>query len=172
MAARKRRSRRSKPKSESTADLETNAINANDANAHASIDVDVDVDETYDVGIVRLYCPFVKFVDVAMKMYRPEDVPTVYARGYCIFGRTTDGKRMVGTVWVDSDLSPDAAVPVLVHELSHLADDILKYAGVDDREGEARAYLMEREARKFRSRLHGSVQCPVATKKDIEKMLS
>ena len=110
-------------------------------------------DDTYDIGLVYLYCPFEKFSKIATRFYGDEYVPKTAAGAYCLFGVCSMGK-MAGMTWVNDSAEKIETIPVMMHELSHLADNVFSHVGIKDESGEAKAYWIEREVKRLVRRFY------------------
>ena len=58
-----------------------------------------------------------------------------------------------------------------MHELSHLVDFIIEDAQIDDRSGEARAYLLERETKRVLDKLFNMKSASPITEKQVLEVL-
>lgn len=115
------------------------------------------VDETYEVAIVYLYSSFKDYLYVHRKVFKGGDPPKKEAVGYCSFGEASC-KGNIGLVWINDYVDKQLTIGTAVHEISHVVDDILRSAGVDDSSGEARAYMVERETKRVLERFYG-IRC-------------
>jgi hypothetical protein len=117
----------------------------------------VSVDDTYGVAIVYAYCSFKDYLYVHKRLFRNGDPPKREAVGYCSFGEASCGGN-AGIVWINDRTDKQLTIATAVHEISHVVDDILESAGVSDKSGEARAYMVERETKRILKKFYG-IRC-------------
>ena len=107
-------------------------------------DVLVAFDDTFRVCLVYLYGTFDEFNDMRLRLFGyAKELPP--AHGYTSHDTVLDLKTQGVVVGVNSIEPKDGCIACLVHELSHLADFISEATGTDDKSGEERAYIMQRE---------------------------
>lgn len=103
-------------------------------------------DQTFGVMIVYAYSDFKtyrKLSNLLFKNPKPSEFP---ANGFAAFGPSIDEiDKMLCLVWVSNRQPLNETLPVFVHEISHLSQDMLDHAGVQDKSGEVQAYTIERE---------------------------
>ena len=120
-------------------------------------------DDTFGVGIVYAYGGLGVYVGLYRAMFKDspwrkddggedEESP---ASAYCAFGPGPD-EHPLALVWLNDRTPLEETVPSCMHEISHLADSIIGHAGVEDGNGELRAYIVGREARRVLRGLYGS----------------
>lgn len=144
-------------------------------------------DETFSVGIVYAYGPLSLYRDLVARLYpeemRDEDHEKTWketAKGYCTFGpcRNPDSApgedlppvASVGLIWLNNCSPLLETLPVCVHEITHLTQDVLHLARVEDSSGEVQAYMAEREFAKVMEQLYG-MKVPRNVKKILEELL-
>lgn len=112
-------------------------------------------DETYRVELVYAYGPVSLYRELGDKLFGPGVVPTDSAKGFFTFGPLNGTHDvMVGLVWVNNSYKLEETLPVCIHEIVHVSQDILRYAQVEDRCGEAQAYIVERECARVLEQLY------------------
>jgi len=103
-------------------------------------------DPTFGVITVYAYADFKtykKLSGLLFKNPRPSEFP---ANGFAAFGPSVDElDAMICLVWVNNRQPIDETLPVFVHEIVHMSQDMLDHAGVQDKSGEVQAYTVERE---------------------------
>lgn len=118
-------------------------------------DILVKHDQMYNFVIVYVYCDCETMRRIYGALYGDQDVGE-NAMALTTLGRYVRNKYVpVVTVWINSVQEKGESVPSMAHEISHAADMILEHARVEDRNGEARAYLVEREFRDILPALYG-----------------
>lgn len=129
-------------------------------------DLLVGSDETFGIALVYAYGTFEELNALHEKMYgvKPK---LAESNGYCLNGILRSGDCSGILVWVNSDIPKNQCFPTLVHEISHLADDILSNARAEDRSGETRAYIIEREIARVFPAMFG-LKCHAAL--DVDKV--
>lgn len=101
-------------------------------------------DETFHTCIVYLYGTFAEFNEMRKRLFGyAKELPQ--AHGYAVHDIVLDLKMTGIVVWVNSIHKKEECLPILCHELSHLADQIAEHTGTKDETGEERAYIIERE---------------------------
>ncbi len=100
-----------------------------------------------EIPVVYVYGSLELFKDIRTKLFGNDKEEFGDAKGYCTFGRLTIGEEgaCVAVVWANWKYTKVQALPIIVHELSHAADDIMAHACVKDESGEAKAYFIETE---------------------------
>ena len=144
-------------------------------------------DETFSVGIVYAYGPLSLYRDLVARLY-PEEMRDTdrektwkeTAKGYCTFGpcrnpnaipgEESEPVASVGLIWLNNDIPLLETLPVCVHEITHLTQDVLHLARVEDSSGEVQAYMAEREFAKVMEQLYG-MKVPRNVKKILEELL-
>ena len=122
-------------------------------------DLLVAVDEVFGIALVYAYGTFAEFNALREKLFK-DTQKLLNAYGYCSTGTLKPLQCPGILVWLNS-LSPrKQCFPILIHEISHLADFILENARTDDKSGEARAYLMQREIARVFPAMFG-IKCHV-----------
>ena len=112
-------------------------------------------DNTFNVPIVYAYSNFESYQALYASLFGSDNLPDP-AKGYCTTGRGR-GKISdynVVLVWVNNMIKLELTLPIMIHEIVHLATSILDMAGVEDKSGEAMAYIAERETRRVLSELY------------------
>ena len=114
-------------------------------------------DNMFGIPVVYVYGPLELFKDIREKLFGPDKTEFCDAKGYCTFGRMTIGEEgtFVAVVWANWRYTPEQAMPIIVHELCHAADDIMEQACVKDGNGEAKAYFIETEFTFFLEKVCG-----------------
>ena len=120
------------------------------------------VDDTYQLSIVYLYSSFQDFVSLSRKLLKG-DPPEDEAMAYSTLSTLKPGRKgqWVSLIWINSCVEKGLTIPAAMHEISHASDSILDHAGVKDSSGEARAYLVEREAKRILESFYG-IKCDTA----------
>ena len=108
-------------------------------------------DPLFGAAVVYAYGSFETFKRLKDSLFDHPDEEAFSASGMCAFGL---GVKSIGTmlclVWANSELHKlENSLPVFMHEIVHLSQDILDWAGVKDSHGEAQAYLVERESERL-----------------------
>lgn len=93
------------------------------------------------------------------------------AYGYASHGFVRSIPCPCTLVWVNSVIPREQSIPWFSHEISHLADFILEDAKMDDRSGEARAYIIERETKRILEKMFGTKAYHTVTDKQIMEVL-
>jgi len=112
------------------------------------------VDGTFEVGIIFVYCSFQEYKKIYNLIFRGKDTPQSEANGYTTFG-TSVNMGVVALVWINNRDEKSTTIPTMVHEMSHVADDIVDHVGIVDKSGEARAYILTSHARKILEKFYG-----------------
>lgn len=108
-------------------------------------------DPLFGAAVVYAYGSFETFKRLKNSLFDHPEEESFSASGLCAFGL---GVESIGTmlclVWANSELHKlENSLPVFMHEIVHLSQDILDWAGVKDSHGEAQAYLVERESERL-----------------------
>ena len=129
------------------------------------------VDDLFEGAIVYAYCTFSEMKTLFGKIYTRE-FEGEPAQAYSFYGPLRGGAVSAGFVWVDSDRTRRVdAIPSFMHEICHLADNVIEGACVDDKKGEVRAYLVERECRRILNAFFGIKAKPSLTAEDALEIL-
>ena len=111
---------------------------------------------TFSVLMVYAYGDFQTYRDLAGKLFRNPKPSEFPANGFAAFGGGVDEiDKPVSLIWVNNSLPLEATLPVFVHEIVHLSQDILDHAGVKDESGELQAYTVERECKRVMREFFG-----------------
>lgn len=108
-------------------------------------------DPLFGAAVVYVHGTFETFKRLKDSLFDHPDEEAFSASGMCAFGL---GVESIGTmlclVWANSELHKlENSLPVFMHEIVHLSQDILDWAGVKDSHGETQAYLVERESERL-----------------------
>lgn len=128
------------------------------------------VDDTYETALVYMYSSFADFIAIHKRLFKSTDVPKTEAAAYSSFGESKN-KGPLCLVWVNNSVEKPLTIPSMAHEISHAVDDILRHAGVDDKSGEARAYMVEREVRRVLEKFYGIACSRAITEETVEGFL-
>lgn len=127
--------------------------------------------EPFRVTVVYLYCDKLTYSRNYTKLFGckpPHDKS-------CPNGRTSFGPSTQGTyaaiVWLNKRRNRLDALPTFVHELSHLADNVIDLCAIRDSSGETKAYLMESEMHAVASKMFGLGLSEHEYDKIIEKLV-
>ena len=103
-------------------------------------------DSTFHVALVYAYGRPEAYSSLEAKFFSKPNLSTS-GRSACSFGTGVESLgSMVGFAWVNSEKCKlENSLPHFLHEITHLSQGILDYAGVKDSSGEVQAYLVERE---------------------------
>ena len=107
-------------------------------------DLLVAVDEMFGSALVYAYGTFEEFNALRERMFG-DTHKLSNAYGYCTNGMLKALRNMGVLVWINSIVPKKESFPILIHEISHLADYVLENVNAEDRSGEVRAYIMQRE---------------------------
>lgn len=133
-------------------------------------DLFVVADDTFGTALVYAYGTFKEYNDLRCALFDDVDkAPQAY--GYCRHGVIKSIPCPCILVWTNSKMPKDQVIPTLMHEISHAVDFILEDAGMDDRSGEARAYLMQRESKRVLQNMFGIKSHDTVTEKQIMEVL-
>ena len=145
----------------------TRAIETSVADAMAARgDLLVAGDDTFGIALVYAYGTFGEFNELRWKLYG-DKTKLSEADGYCANSIMQSSDHPGILVWINSDIPKNQCFPTLIHEISHLADHILANARAEDRSGETRACIMEREIARVFPVMFG-IKCHTAL--DIDKV--
>lgn len=111
-------------------------------------------DEVFGGVIVYAYCSKRDFCELYEKLYG-ERPAMKEAHAYCFHGEAKEVRAFVEFIWVNSIEERPGAIPVFMHEIVHLADNLISHAGVKDSAGELIAHLVERETRRVLRHFYG-----------------
>lgn len=105
----------------------------------------------FGVAVVYAYGPFETFKRLKNLLFDHPEEEAFSASGLCTFGM---GAESIGTmlclVWANSEIHKlENSLPVFMHEIVHLSQGILDWAGVKDSHGETQAYLVGRETERL-----------------------
>lgn len=130
-------------------------------------------DPTFNVIMVYAYADFDTYRRLSKLLFRdpkPSDYP---ANGFAAFGPSVDSiDRSLCLVWVNNQQPLDETLPIFVHEIVHLSQDIMEHAGVQDRSGEVQAYTVEREVRRVMKELLGMKVPNISVTNKVEEILN
>ena len=126
-------------------------INAESGKADEAPKVIWGKDPLFGAAVVYAYGTFETYKRLKKSLFDHPEEETFSASGLCVFGM---GAESIGTmlclVWANSEIHKlENSLPVFMHEIVHLSQDILDWAGVKDSHGEAQAYLVERESERL-----------------------
>lgn len=124
-------------------------------------------DPTFNVMMVYAYSNFQTYRKLSKLLFRNPKPSEYPANGFAAFGPSVDEiDRPMCLVWVNNSQPLDETLPVFVHEIVHLSQDIMEHAGVQDKSGEVQAYTVEREVIRIMKEMLGmKVSRTSATKK-------
>ena len=129
-------------------------------------DLLVAVDDTFGMALVYAYGSFKTYNNLREFLFGDkEKLPQ--ATGYCSFGVIRSIPCPCCLVWVNSKASKREAIPFFIHEISHLVDFILSNVQMDDKSGEARAHLMQRETKRVLEKMFGMKCHSVVVEKQV-----
>ena len=107
-------------------------------------DLIVATDEMFGDALVYSYGTFAEYNVLREKLFG-DTTKLCNAHGYCSNGMMKPLHCTGILVWINSIVPRSQSFPYLIHEISHLADFVLENAKADDKTGEVRAYIIERE---------------------------
>ena len=111
---------------------------------------------TFSVLMVYAYGDFQSYRELAGKLFRNPRPSEFTANGFAAFGCGVDEiGQFVSLIWVNNDQPLENTLPVFVHEIVHLSQDILDHAGIKDESGELQAYMVERECKRVMREFFG-----------------
>lgn len=136
----------------------------------AGNNVDVNLDAVHDIATLYAYCSYDEYLEILNAVYGPENTCDCNtAIGQSSSGRWKDNKYItVITVWINNVRKKDETLSIIVHEMSHVADFMLEACHISDENGEARAHIMEAEARRVFKSMYGANERNMA---DIGKII-
>lgn len=123
-------------------------------------------DDTFGIALVYAYGTFGEFNELRWKLYG-DTTKLSEADGYCANSIVRSNDQPGIFVWINSAIPKNQCFPTLIHEISHLADHILANARAEDRSGETRACIMEREVARVFPAMFG-IKCHTAL--DVDKV--
>ncbi len=111
---------------------------------------------TFSVLMVYAYGDFQSYRELAGRLFRNPRPSEFTANGFAAFGCGVEEiGQVVSLIWVNNDQPLENTLPVFVHEIVHLSQDILDHAGVKDESGELQAYTVERECKRVMREFFG-----------------
>ena len=111
---------------------------------------------TFSVLMVYAYGDFQSYRELAGKLFRNPRPSEFTANGFAAFGCGVEEiGQFVSLIWVNNDQPLENTLPVFVHEIVHLSQDILDHAGIKDESGELQAYMVERECKRVMREFFG-----------------
>lgn len=124
-------------------------------------------DPTFNVMMVYAYSNFQTYRKLSKLLFRNPKPSEYPANGFAAFGPSVEEiDRPMCLVWVNNSQPLEDTLPVFVHEIVHLSQDIMEHAGVQDKSGEVQAYTVEREVIRIMKEMLGmKVSRTSATKK-------
>lgn len=133
-------------------------------------DLFVVADDTFGTALIYAYGEFREYNELREKLFGDRE-PLSEAFGYCSHGTIRSIPCTCNLVWVNSKAKKEEAIPWFIHEMSHLVDFLVEEAHIADRNGEARAYLLERETKRVLERMFGMKSASAVTEKQIMEVL-
>jgi hypothetical protein len=116
-------------------------------------------DEMYNYAIVYIYGSFELYRETCTRLFNQKEVETSNEKGNSTIGMIKSPKNeFCVTIWANWRYSLDEALQIFIREISYAVNDILQHAEVEDKNGEARAYFIERETDRI---LEGMYHKPV-----------
>ncbi len=111
---------------------------------------------TFSVLMVYAYGDFQSYRELAGRLFL-NPIPSEFtANGFAAFGCGVEEiGQFVSLIWVNNDQPLENTLPVFVHEIVHLSQDILDHAGIKDESGELQAYTVERECKRVMREFFG-----------------
>jgi hypothetical protein len=121
-------------------------------------DLLVTTDELFSSSIVYVLGSHEEVVEVWKRLF--ENCGKLgRAHGWHLFGKIRGVNANANLIFVNTDWIPrEQCLPSLAHEIVHFADSTLEHADVEDKNGEVRAALVEREFGRVLARLFG-IKC-------------
>ena len=111
---------------------------------------------TFSVLMVYAYGDFQSYRELSERLFRNPRPSEFTANGFAAFGCGVEEiGQSVFLIWVNNDQPLENTLPVFVHEIVHLSQDILDHAGVKDESGELQAYTVERECKRVMREFFG-----------------
>lgn len=114
----------------------------------SSLAVLIAYDPMYKATLVYAYGPFSLYQGLSSGLFERKEKSIGPATALCTFGGLKDqfGEGAAGLVWVNNDVPLKTTIASFIHEITHLSQDILRHADVEDSYGEAQAYFVEHES--------------------------
>ena len=114
----------------------------------SSLAVLIAYDPMYKATLVYAYGPFSLYQGLSSGLFERKEKSIGPATALCTFGglKTQFGEGAAGLVWVNNDVPLKTTIASFIHEITHLSQDILRHADVEDSHGEAQAYFVEHES--------------------------
>lgn len=111
---------------------------------------------TFSVLMVYAYGDFQTYRELSERLFRNPRPSKFTANGFAAFGSGVEEiGQSVSLIWVNNSQPLETTMPVFVHEIVHLSQDILDHAGVKDGSGELQAYTVERECKRVMREFFG-----------------
>lgn len=111
---------------------------------------------TFSVLMVYAYGDFQTYRELSGRLFRNPRPSKFTANGLAAFGSGVEEiGQSVSLIWVNNSQPLETTLPVFVHEIVHLSQDILDHAGVKDESGELQAYTVERECKRVMREFFG-----------------
>lgn len=111
---------------------------------------------TFSVLMVYAYGDFQTYRELSGRLFRNPSPSKFTANGLAAFGSGVEEiGQSVSLIWVNNSQPLETTLPVFVHEIVHLSQDILDHAGVKDESGELQAYTVERECKRVMREFFG-----------------
>lgn len=111
---------------------------------------------TFSVLMVYAYGDFQTYRELSGRLFRNPRPSEFTANGLAAFGSGVEEiGQSVSLIWVNNSQPLETTLPVFVHEIVHLSQDILDHAGVKDESGELQAYTIERECKRVMREFFG-----------------
>lgn len=137
-----------------------------DANGDEDFSVIFGYEQLFNVTIIYVHGSFEAYVAIKQLVFAMPGEP-VLASGLCAFGMGVESiGTMVCLVWANSDGNKlEHSLPTFIHEIVHVSQYILDWAGVKDSSGEVQAHLVQRESeRVLREMFHMRLPSQGSTK--------
>lgn len=114
-------------------------------------------DQLYRVVLVYAYGPYDLYKGLASELYEHKEKLLGPASALCTYGglRKKFGDHSASLIWVNNDIPLKNSAASWIHEIVHQSQDILKHVSVEDSNGEAQAYLIERESSRILKEFFG-----------------
>ena len=144
-----------------------------DANGDEDFSVIFGSEQLFNVTIIYVHGSFEAHEVIKRLVFAKPSEP-VLASGLCSFGMGVESiGTMVCLVWANSDGHKlEHSLPVFIHEIVHVSQYILDWAGVKDSSGEVQAHLVQRESERIlREMLHIRLPSQESTTKAVESIL-
>ena len=121
-------------------------------------DLIVATDELFASAIVYVLGSHEEVVEVWSRLFENRG-KLGRAHGWHIFGKIRGINANANLIFVNTEWIPrKQSLPTLAHEIVHFADSTLEHADVEDKNGEVRASLVEREFARILPHLFG-IKC-------------